>query len=123
MSSNQQEYKDKPTNYDEVHGLSSKTIYNFMTGNIITWSFHPLDVDDWERCRALLLCYPEWKNRLLEMKKISPYWCVLVKNWNEIETKYDADILKYGDKGYGKGESDAYIRFLIKIVNQLSDFS
>ena len=120
MSSNQQEYKDKPTNYDEVQGLSSKTIYNFMTtGRYYEDSYYPSDVDDWERCRALLLCYPEWKSRLLEMGEISQYWKILVKNWNEIETKYDADILKYGDNAYGKGECDAYIRSLLKIVKQL----
>lgn len=49
-----------------VQGLSSQTIFRFMTGiseekhkNWWQTYHHPYDVDDYERNRALLLWYPE----------------------------------------------------------------
>jgi hypothetical protein len=118
--SGQQEYKNTPTNVNEVQGLSSKTIYKYMTGEkCYVDSHYPLDVDDWERCRALLLCFPEWKTRLLEMSVISSRWKILVKNWDEIENLYNDDISNYGNNAYKVGKCDNYIRTLHKILEQV----
>jgi len=74
---------------------------------------NPIDVDDWERNRALLLWFPEWKQRLTEMSIISEQWENLVINWNEIERLYDIDYEEYGNKAFGKGQCDKYIRHLL----------
>src|SRR5689334_20237245 len=90
-SSLQQLYKNKPTNINEVRGESSKTIFAFMTGSLVDRSNHLWDIDDYERNRALLICYPEWRSRLQEMSTVSKYWKVLVDNWETIEEKYNSD--------------------------------
>lgn len=110
-----QKYDKIPLSSSEVNGSSSKTIFKFMTyGNYSKDSDHPWDVDDWERNRALLLCYPEWRKRLLEMSKISLTWAKLVHNWAKIEKLYDEDYEKYGNKAYNVGKCCLYIRELIK---------
>lgn len=112
----QQLYEDKPIKLRDVCGCSSQTIYKFMKygpGEVDDSDSHPWDVDDWERNRALLIYYPEWKSRLKEMAGISKYWKVLVDNWETIEEKYNSDYKKYGNNAYGKGECDTFIRSLI----------
>lgn len=115
-----QEYYSKPLTKHEVRGASSKTIFKFMTTpfdarKIRLMSFnHPKDVDDFERNRALLLYYPEWKIRLPEMGIICKEWNSLVNNWASIEQLYDEDYIKYGNKAYKIGKCDNYIRSLIK---------
>jgi hypothetical protein len=71
------------------------------------------DTDDFDRNRALLLWFPEWKQRLTEMSIISEQWENLVINWNEIERLYDIDYEEYGNKAFGKGQCDKYIRHLL----------
>jgi hypothetical protein len=116
MENNQQLYKNKPTKLKNVHGSSSRTIFLVMMDlprKDVT--DHPWDVDDWERNRALLICYPEWKSRLKEMADISEYWEVLVNNWETIEDKYNQDYEKYGNMAYGMGECDNLIKSLINL--------
>lgn len=114
----QQLYVTIPKSISEVNGLSSGTIFKFMMSGIYSknspYADHPYDVDDWERNRALLLCYPEWRKRLPEMSVISLKWSKLVHNWDTIEKLYNEDYIKYGDMAYGKGECDNYIRQLTK---------
>lgn len=116
----QQLYKSKPTKLKDVKGASSQTIYVFMKFGCeeIEEKNHPWDVDDFERCRALLICYPEWKLRLKEMANLSKKWKVLVDNWEEIEEKYNQDYQKYGNKAYGEGMCDNFIRDLISSVKK-----
>lgn len=111
-----QEYCSKPLSKNEVKGESSKTIFKFMTESLVESMkfYYPRDVDDFERNRALLLQYHEWKERLIEMAIYSPKWKILVENWSTIEKLYDRDYEKYGHKAYGVGECDQYIRSLIK---------
>ncbi len=91
MSTTRQEYTTKPLTKKEVLGASSKTIFKFMTGQEIKRARHPWDRDDFERNRALLLCYPEWKARLPEMATLSLVWANLTANWSRIEELYDQD--------------------------------
>jgi hypothetical protein len=107
-----QEYSEKPLYKKDVHGLSSKAIFEFMTqGN--KYYDYALDVDDWERNRALLW-YPEWREKLINMSIISDRWKNLVENWDHIEKLYDEDYEKYGNKAYEDGECCKYIRTLVK---------
>jgi hypothetical protein len=69
-----------------------------MAGN------YPHDIDDFERIRALLLCYPEWLARLPEMAILSGQWKAIVENYTRILELYEADYVKYGNKGYGIGK-------------------
>lgn len=114
-----QEYDCKPIHKRQVFGESSKTIFKFMTG-ILTdkerkdEAYYPYDVDDFERNRALLLWYPEWKPRLPEMGILGEEWKNLVENWSIIEKLYDADYEKHGHKAFGEGECCKYIRSLVK---------
>jgi hypothetical protein len=100
-----QEYQVKPTTAEQVSGLSSRTIFYCMTlGSdhtkwpIDSWRqtpyppYHPIDVNDWERNRALLLMYPEWRQRLDKLKVLSLEWEQLVMIWHLIEDFYNADI-------------------------------
>ncbi len=112
----QQLYEIKPTKLECVGGASSRAIYKFMKGGskyLDKSDSNPWDMDDFERNRALLICYPEWKPRMKEMAIVSKRWKVLVENWDTIEEKYNDDYKKYGDKAYDIGECDKYIRELL----------
>lgn len=117
-----QEYTEKPISLKDVKGESSKAIFRFMVTkpeyiNIDEFKYeYPRDLDDWERNRALLLMYPEWREKITEMSIISKRWENLVINWYKIELLYDQDCVKYGDKLFHestmKGECRTYIRSL-----------
>lgn len=107
-----QEYKAKPMFITGVRGDSSKTIFRFFTDKRKHPEWPPHDVDDWERNRALLQWYPEWKARLHEMHIISRAWANLVTNWASIEALYDEDYRIHGSKAFAAGKCDALIRLL-----------
>jgi len=108
-----QEYSASPTSLKDVNGCSSQIIYSFMTGAGPGDYSHPQDVDDWERNRALLLCFPEWKQRLPEMKCLSPAWNRLVEQWAAIEAMYDKENATFGRAIYG-GSCCQLIQSLVK---------
>src|SRR5580698_6174465 len=112
----QQLYNTKPVITEDVCGNSSKTVFIFMKAGPtrVKDNSHPWDVDDWERNRALLICYPKWRVRIKEMAVVSKAWEALVNNWENIEEKYEQDYQKYGNNAYKIGECDAYIRSLLK---------
>ena len=118
MKLTKQEYYRKPLIKREIQGASSRSIFRFMTAQNTELSklhCYPLDVDDFERNRALLLWYPEWKKRLPEMCIISPQWANLVNNWSTIEALYDEDYIVHGNMAYNIGKCCKYIRSLVKI--------
>ncbi len=112
-STNQQLYDIKPIRPADVRGLSSGIIFAFMTRGIVAYNDCPIDVDDFERNRALLLWYPEWRKRILELGEISRKWKVLSENWSEIERLYEKDYEVYG-KLEMDGECNKYIHKLLK---------
>lgn len=115
-----QEYSQKPLYKKDVRGESSKAIFKFMTTHPDNFDInkykheYPRDVDDFERNRALLLYYPEWRKRLPEMAIISDKWKILVENWNTIEKMYNEDYEKYGNRHLYDKECYNYIRSLIE---------
>lgn len=119
-----QEYSRKPLTKHKVKGASSKSIFRFMTTPVDEIDmeklafYYPRDVDDFERNRALLLWYPEWRERLIEMRIICDEWKNLVENWSKIEQLYDEDYAKHGNKAYDTGECCKYIRSLVKCKAQ-----
>jgi hypothetical protein len=116
LFNNQQLYDTKPLTASEVRGASSKTIFCFMKFGIgyKNSDDNPLDVDDFERNRALLLWYPEWRERILEMSVISKYWKVLSENWGQIEMLYEKDYLIHRKINHDESECNKYIRKLLK---------
>jgi len=115
VNNNQQLYKDKPLTLKDVRGESSKSIFRYMTDIIIHGYYYqyPIDVDDYERNRALLICYPEWRKRISGMNSISKQWNVLSNNWSEIERLYEKDYLIYHGLNM-EGECNKFIHKLLK---------
>jgi hypothetical protein len=53
---------------------------------------HPLDSGDFYRCYKLLEAIPEFREHLPIMRKVSPYWEVLVDHWDELESLLKEDL-------------------------------
>lgn len=49
---------------------------------------HPWDPSDFGRCHRFLEAVPGSRERLPEMKTVSPVWATLVDNWDEITRLY-----------------------------------
>lgn len=76
-------------------GLSSETIAFKMTGTgrkSNDFFTHPSDPDDFKRCLKLINQIPEIRERLHELKSISPYWETLVNHWNEVEESFMNEV-------------------------------
>lgn len=71
---------------DGEHGISSKTIFNYLLLGRVerSWSNWPHDVDDFRRCELLLRAVPELRPRLLEMANLHPVWERLAYRWRDI---------------------------------------
>lgn len=114
-----QEYSQKPLYEKDVFGLSSKAIFKFMTTDqdhifLDDYKYsYCNDADDFERNRALLLWYPEWKIKLKDMSIISDQWSNLVNNWSTIEKLYDEDYKKYGNDNFYDKNCCFYIKSLL----------
>ena len=73
-------------------GTSSETIFSFFAlkddiGGCIPASrfHHPIDPDDFKRCSMVFKAFPEWKERINELKALSPVWRGLVDQWDKLE--------------------------------------
>lgn len=76
-------------------GASSKAIWRTMIGAEgrpdAYWpdtAAYPRDPSDFGRCWRLLARFPEWRERLGEMRKYGPVWSALVSEWDAIEAVY-----------------------------------
>lgn len=72
-------------------GVSSKAIAYRMLGqtrksviNDMGHATHPRDPGDFRRCQRLIDDIPEIRNRLDEMREMSPVWDRLVDEWGEL---------------------------------------
>lgn len=72
------------------HGRSSVAMFNHLTGvsprgmNESDAAAHPLDPDDFRRCRLLIEQVPELLTQISMMSSISQVWAALVGQWAEI---------------------------------------
>lgn len=79
-------------------GSSSKTMFNhFVVGTDVRpleldRPCAPSDPDDFKRCYKLLQAVPQWKQRLFELKTISPVWSALVDNWDKLTAMYEQNV-------------------------------
>jgi hypothetical protein len=80
------------------HGISSKTMFNRLIYGLnvrpLTNSYQgtPSDPDDFKRCYKLIQAVPQWKNRLGELKSLSPVWSKLVDNWDKLTEMYEQNV-------------------------------
>jgi len=65
-------------------GASSNVMMKFLTHYTTVDIAHPCDPDDFKRCHYLLEMVPEFRERLDELKIISPVWSNLVDNWDAL---------------------------------------
>lgn len=70
-------------------GLSSKTMWNYFMLRQTSPVNHPYDPDDFSRCYKLLIAVPEWKERILELSKLSTAWKNLSENWDKLTQMYE----------------------------------
>lgn len=70
-------------------GLSSKTMWLCFMNQKIERISHPYDPDDFSRCYALLEAVPEWRERILELGKLSKEWKKLSENWDKLTEMFE----------------------------------
>jgi hypothetical protein len=73
-------------------GTSSKTIACRLLNLPNSREYHPSDPDDLSRCIKLLNSVPEFRERLDEMKVVSPAWKALVEHWEEVEALFHSEM-------------------------------
>jgi hypothetical protein len=75
-------------------GLSSETIARYLTGQDLGGlgpaGHLPADASDFDRCCLLLDWAPGLRDRLTELRTLSPAWAGLVEVWGELEALRDA---------------------------------
>jgi hypothetical protein len=72
-------------------GISSNTIYSVLApAEIVRWDI-PYDPDDFRRCKQLLDLVPEWRERLLEVAEVFPFWKPYTDAWDELDALYEAE--------------------------------
>ncbi len=77
-------------------GASAEAMFRMFTTTMVdpakcTYVF-PSDPDDFRRCYLLIKAIPEWRDRLPEMKKVSPVWENLVNNWEKLTELLEEQI-------------------------------
>ena len=86
-------------------GVSSNTIAFKMVGLKYKYGYigsHPGDPSDFKRCLKLINRIPEIRDRLSEMRDVSPEWSTLVDHWKEVENCFMSEVpgwLTGGNKG------------------------
>mgnify|MGYP003480224431 CR=1 FL=1 len=79
------------------HGMSSQTMFNLFSSHLHITPFsyginYPHDPDDFKRCYKLLQAVPQWKERLSELKTLSPVWEKLVDNWDKLTAMFEENV-------------------------------
>lgn len=82
-------------------GQSSAALFHVFCDESLKWcsnemgcSATPSDADDFGRCHRLLVLFPEWRSRLVEvaMKYPNTAWPKIVARWSELETAHEAAL-------------------------------
>lgn len=69
------------------HGISSKTMFNFLSDGLKIENRElrtPSDPDDFRRCHLLLEAIPQFRGKLDRMKSVDQTWANLVENWDRL---------------------------------------
>lgn len=69
-------------------GMSSRTLGAVLSGQGAFDKSYPLDPADFGRCHRLLQAIPGWRQRVGEMKGVTPEWTALAAHWDELEALY-----------------------------------
>lgn len=97
-------------------GSSSEAIFSRITGITLDGEVntdHPLDGDDFRRCRLLLEAVPEFQAKLTLMKDVSTQWHSLVNSWQELCDVMDAEAPQWRErKGTSRNLNDKMAEFL-----------
>lgn len=97
-------------------GSSSEAIFSRITGIALDGEVntdHPLDGDDFRRCRLLLEAVPEFQAKLTLMKDVSTQWHSLVNSWQELCDVMDAEAPQWRErKGTSRNLNDKMAEFL-----------
>lgn len=97
-------------------GSSSEAMFSRITGIVLDGEIntdHPLDGDDFRRCRLLLEAVPEFQSKLQLMKDVSTQWHSLVNSWEELCDVMDAEAPQWRDrKGTSRNLNDKMAEFL-----------
>jgi hypothetical protein len=83
-------------------GISSNTICAHMTGTKVDTKWgggYPNDPSDLGRCLRLLMQFPSWQPRMIEMAKYGPGWSGLVKQWDALATSMEEEVGICWEKG------------------------
>ena len=81
-------------------GLSSLTLWLHLLdvrhpeSGRVDGNAAPYDWDDFRRCYLLLEAVPEWKDKLVIMKSVSPIWSNLIDNWQDLTSLYKQEKFK-----------------------------
>lgn len=76
-------------------GSSSECIFNHLNKSMRyekAFDKHPLDPSDFHRCYKLLKAVPQWRDRIGEMRIVSPVWEKLVDNWEKLESMLEEQL-------------------------------
>jgi len=65
-------------------GLSSEAMAFAAVGTPCDRTDHPWDPADFNRCLMLLDAVPELRENM-DIFRLSPTWCMLIDNWDDIE--------------------------------------
>jgi len=74
--------------------VSSRVIWNTMIGPVVGSDDVdvPRDPSDFGRCYLLLLAFPEWRGRLVDVAERYPVWWPYVDRWNELCALYEQGL-------------------------------
>ena len=87
-------------------GLSSETIFSTMTGvNVTARSCHPSDPADFRRCEMLLRSVPDFREKMEQMRILSPVWQGLVEHWQEIVDLMESEVPGVFNDRWTKGSA------------------
>lgn len=70
-------------------GVSSMTIYDFMSQGFSSNPNAPQDASDFGRCVRLLNVAPGWRQRLPELGALYPMWQPLVEDWDDLVKMFE----------------------------------
>ena len=79
-------------------GMSSEAIAAKMAGIDNGNTMHPFDPSDLNRCVEFFKAVPEAKERIGEMREVSPSWNKIVEAWDTLTAKLSEELSSRDDR-------------------------